>query len=131
MKARRVNESLKDILVPKTKQEIKKGVKESNNPSLLLKFKIREACQEYWKKKGVKFGQPNSVEIFYDERGEFSYEFGFSSSKLLNRTPFIAEYSDIIGTQMGAFNQLYGRFMLKGGKWSNTTQSIIYMKINE
>ncbi len=88
-------------------------------------------CKEYWKNKGVKFGKPNSPEIFYDEKGDFRYEFGFSSSKLLNGTPFIAEYADIIGTQMGAFNQLYGRFMLKGGKWSNSTQSIIYMKINE
>jgi len=131
MKARSVNESMKDILVPKTRQEIKRGVKESNNPSIVLKFKIKEACQEYWKNKGVKFGKPNSPEIFYDEKGDFRYEFGFSSSKLLNGTPFIAEYADIIGTQMGAFNQLYGRFMLKGGKWSNSTQSIIYMKINE
>jgi len=88
MRAQKVNEALKDILVPKSKQQIRKDIKSINDPQQILRFKVKEA-------------------------------------------PFMPEYADVKGTTMGAFNELYGRFVLKNGKLSNTTQSIAYTTVDK
>jgi hypothetical protein len=130
MKAKQVYESLTDVLLPKSKEQIKMDVK--NNPLANMQWKIKNACEEYWKKKGIKFGVPNSPEILGFIEGESGYsvrEFGWNSAKLYEGKSFIPDYAEIEGTQMGVFNQLYGRFMLKNGKWSTTTQRIAYKNI--
>lgn len=124
MKARRVNESLKDILVPKSKQQIRKDIKSINDPQQILRFKVKEACEEYWKREGIRFGKINSD-------SEFSKKYYYCNSKIRENTPFMPEYADVKGTSMGAFNELYGRFVLKSGKLSNTTQSIAYTTVDK
>jgi len=132
MKARKVYEAIGDILTPKSKSEIRKDIRNLTDPDQIIKIKIKEACEDYWKRIGVKFGKPNQPEIVgYGANKNIYNEISSSSSKLYDGKPFIPQYANVKGTQMGVFNELYGRFMLKNGKWSNNVQAICYKSINE
>ena len=128
MQAKFVNEAIGDVLKPKSEVDIKKNLDSSLHHK--LKMDLMRICANFWKDLGIKFGEINDPEIidnFYESFYKKSVYVDVHS-RVLNGSPFKAEYSYLTSDRETSYNQLAGFIMLKGGTLSQNI-SIIAMTL--
>jgi hypothetical protein len=128
MRAKFINETIGDVLKPKSKEEIRTSLVE--NPLLNLKREINNACKIFWIKAGLRFNEITVAEEFkkvYNivAPSEWTHNYNYGvNHKVTKGSSFIPKISTLKNDYYGLKIILYGFIELNNKKFSDKLTKI-------